>query len=231
MAAPKKSDPLRDAIATALREAEAAHAAVAQQRQAIAAMKEGVRDLQARIEKATGAVETARKNYAASLAAAAIDGGPAPTSGVGPARRAVENLEDELESRRAALEHLREGLSTLEAAAREADVVVEQAISACLAQHAASLLDQAFFKVRELAPLRALCATFFDHCLESAKGGDLTAFSRGRTPLGDAEERAREFLREASARPVQANNPWGKAREQLRIDPYVALPELSEAHG
>ena len=119
-----------------------------------------------------------------------------------------------------ALAELKSALPAWEAAAREADIAVETAISAVLAPHAHALLERAAAIARELAPLRGVLLAL----LSERPAGDVLAFERGRAPLSEAQNAARSFLQRVSAvDDKQAVDPWRQARESLSRDPHAPL--------
>jgi len=216
------ADPLRAALAQGIAAAAEARDAVQQQRAAIEKTRIAVREAERAVKAAEAGIQTARENHAAALADAAASDAAPPASGMRAARQAVEDAQDEVEAVKEALVQLKQNLPSFESTAREADIAVDEKISALLAVQVQQLLNKAREIASQLSPLRnALVAFLKDH----PSGADVLAFNRGRKPLADMEAEVRTFFHNLNA-VDERHDPWGAAREILRADPNAILPEF-----
>ena len=217
-------DPLRAALAAALKEAERAHQAVDRQRGGIGRARAAERAAETAVTAAEEAVKTAQQDHAAALANAAADDAPAPASGVRAARRAATDAADELGAVKGAMAELKANLPGLIEAARAADVAVEVAISAILAPVARQLLVRAQAVQRLFMPLRSALFALF----ESVPAGmdESLAFERARRPLAGVRADVAKFFETLEAVDRQVD-PWREARELLRANAYAELPFIA----
>jgi hypothetical protein len=217
------ADPLRAELAAAIKTAEEARAAADRQKAAIERTRSSRLRATAAVKVAEEGVGKAQEAHARAIADAAADDAAPPTSGMRAARQAVVDAQDEADALKAAVEELKARLPDFEAAAREADIAVEAAISAILAVQAQQLLAKADAIARELAPLRnALFALWKDNPSGTV---DLLAFQRGRAPLAEVQTAVAAFSEAVNA--IDKSDLWEQARDALRSNAYAPLPDFA----
>jgi hypothetical protein len=221
----RDADPLRTALAAALREAAEARESVENHRAAIDRTRVAVRDAEKAVAAAEAGIQTARQNHAAALADASSSNAAPPASGMRKARQAVEDAQDHLESTKIALGQLKQDLPSWEAASREASIAIDRLISQILDAKIQKMVDQGNEIFRQLAPFRRVLMPFW-HDRPSGVV-DVQGWELGRQPLAAAKTAARAFIRDLlNAHDVEQSDPWEAAREKLRHDPNAPLPEF-----
>jgi chromosome segregation ATPase len=217
------TNPLRATLADALQKSDEAKLCVNRQHKAVEKTRFSIHAAQRAVEGAEKNLNKAQHEYAAALADAAADDedAPAPKSAVPAARQAIADAQDEVESRKNALAQLKADLPAWEAAARDAEIAVETAISAVLAEEAQKLLDKARVIDEQLMPFRKALAPLGLH--QSSGMTDILAFERGQKPLEQIRSEVTAFLYGTQIADQEAADAWRSARELLRADPYAQL--------
>ncbi|MGB8738904.1 MAG: IS21-like element helper ATPase IstB [Xanthobacteraceae bacterium] len=170
-------------------------------------------------------VKESRAAHARAIADAATADAAPKASGMRAARHAVTDAQEEIEAAKEALAQLRGDLPGLIEASGRADIAVEAAISAIPAPHAESLLARAQELTKLLAPLRAALGGLFEST--STAFGESFSFEQGRRPLAPVLESVSAYF--ASTNVIGRTPVWRAAREMLRADPFVTLPNFAVA--
>ena len=223
---PAPADSARTALAATIKQAGEAHEAMARHRRAIEKTRAEAKTAEKLIKTAEEGIEEAKQSYADALAAAAATDAPAPVSRIREARQRVVDCTDEAAAKRDALQKLNLATRDYEHEARQADIAVEAAISAVLAQQVQALVNKGREIARHLAPI---WQTLLAHLADNTATGvvDVAAFQKGRGPLVGIEKEVRELLYSANAINEKQPNPWHAARVLLRADPYSPLPDFT----
>jgi hypothetical protein len=225
----RKDDPLRLALVDAIGEAEKARKALDRQKAGIERLQKQVWAGDDAIAAAQKAVEKAQKDHVDAIAAAAALDAPTPASTVPAARKAVVEVQEQVEAARAALTKLQAGLADWEREASEASTAVEAAISAILAPHVIELVKAARKIADQLTPIKVMMTALLHDQQDSpppAQQREYFAFEKGRQPLEEAEAIVRGFFQDTRQWNMPAANPWNAAREKLRLDPLADISGL-----
>ncbi len=216
------ADPSREILVAALKDAADAHQAIARQRGAIERTRDAVRVAKKTVLAAEDDIFKAQEIYATALADAAASEAAVPTGGVQAARQAVVDAQDQLEALQSALAQLRADLPAWENAVRQAEIVLDQAISSILVPSVQQLLDRAALVRDELRPIRRALLALVNE--QPPNGFDHSTFESGKKPLGEIRQAVLSFLSTMWKDDDEADNPWRAARERLRADPFAPLP-------
>lgn len=218
----KPSDPLREALATALKEANEAHQSVERQRAAIGKTCFSLREAERSVKTAEDGVEKAIEAHAQELAAAAADDVALPPSQIRLARQSVVDAQDEAAALKVALAQLKADLPLWEDAAHAADVEIDRRISEILVAPARALVARAVQLEAELAPLRHSLATLRNDRIPKTTV-DSASHERSRAPLKEVTDGLMKFGAWCASGPDR----WAAAREALRRDPQAPLGDFT----
>ena len=204
----------REALVAALSETRQAQQQLEQQRGAIERTRTAMHAQKKLVLAAEENIAKAQEDYACALANAATSDTAAPTGGVQAARQAVLEANDKMEALKSALTQFRADLPAYESVVRQANMAVEQAISAILLPCVLRLLDMASRVRDQMRPLRKALILFIT---EPSGSGHST----------EIRQEIATFLSTIWRDDDEAcDNPWS-IRARLRADPYTPLPDPS----
>jgi len=223
----------RSAFIAALEAMKEANNLLARQKAGIDRARALVRAAEAAVDESEKGVVQAREEHADAIAQASADDVAPPASNVRAARAAKTAAEDELEAAKAAHAKLKADLPAYEANARAATVAVNSAISAIMVPHARALLSKAIALKNALSPaVSQLYALLFSDTPGGRPFHEQGDAVKGQAPLAEVLKEIEIFFETfAKFDRTGVNDPWARAREQLRADPYAELnfPALSDA--
>jgi hypothetical protein len=224
-AAGAADDPLRAALADAIKQATEAHQAVQRQLVAIEQTRDRAKSRAKDIKKAEEGVERAQREPARETAA----GKNTPPYDLRAARRSLLDAQDQAKAASDAIRQLHAARPAVEAEAREADIAVDAAISEILSAHAHAIVGQADEMLRSLLPLKSLCLALIEEQCPPG-GADIPAYSRGRAPLEAARVSAARIIGTINAAGAGDHaDYWQTLRARLRGDPFCQLAPISPA--
>jgi hypothetical protein len=227
-----QGDPLRLALASAIKEAGEAKQAVERQKAGIQRLWAEMREAGGQIEKLRKAVAKAQEAHIASLAEAATTGEAPPASGVPKAKKAVEVATDRLDALKAARVKLEADAPGLQKDVVTCDAEVERLISEILKPVAERLIERGRQIAEQLLPIKKALSALWCESDRPTQWGAGAAFDAGRAPLKETRAAAEDWLRSTNEYERAVPDPFLIARAKLRADPQAELPpELTALLG
>jgi hypothetical protein len=227
-----KGDPLRVALASAIKAAGKARQAIQLRKAGIKRLWDEQREGEEQIEKLKKAVTRATSAHIDAIATAAALEKAAPASGVPAARQAVAVAEDHFAALRAARKKLEADLPLWEADAVRADAEVERLISEILKPVAEQIIERGRQIAEQLLPIKSMLSALWCQSDRPSQWGAGAIFDTGRAPLKETRAAAADFLRSTAEWDRAVPDPFLIAREKLRTDPQAELPtELTALLG
>jgi hypothetical protein len=227
MVKPEDGDALRGALAACLQAKGKADRLVERQRAGIDRARGGVRAAEAVAKEAEVEIVKSRQLHAKALAEAAAGDTVPPASGIHKARNAAVEAQDMVEATKAALEDLKAGLPTVEAAASESNIAVEAAINAILAPHARQLLNKGMELKCQLAPVVAALLALSNDTPAGKPHNQYLDAAKMHKPLAEVRKDVQAFFETFNKFDRGGADPWASARARLRADPNAELPDFA----
>lgn len=229
---PRKADPLRARLRSALAAQAETAAAVARQGRAILDTSTAKFAARRAAEKAKAEIDVAVAGHAEAIARAAAAGSAAPTSsGVRAARNREIDMLDQADALAAALEKLKTDLPELKRAEMLASAEVERCVVALFDQSAQNMLAKALALRAELDPLVGMLSSLF----ASGVGKVETEYGVPADVRSDALQDVHKKMMPLFARPDTPldGEPWASARRSLIENPDAdfELHLKRNAHG